>query len=69
MSYDNSDLGLLTLAEAATILRVSKRTLLRMIQKKDIPAFKVGGQWRLREVVFRKWVSKLEEGEKKHEAR
>jgi len=50
------ELRLLTLEEAAEILQVSKRTLLRMIQKKEVPAFKVGGQWRIRESQFRKWV-------------
>ncbi len=49
-----------TLAEAAGILRVSKRTLIRMIQLKNIPALKVGGQWRIRESRFRKWVEQKE---------
>ena len=47
---------LLTLARAAAILQVSKRTLLRMIREKDLPAFKVGGQWRIRESQLKKWV-------------
>ncbi|MBI3000051.1 MAG: helix-turn-helix domain-containing protein [Deltaproteobacteria bacterium] len=47
---------LITLAEAASLLQVSKRTLLRMIQKKEVPAFKVGGQWRIRESQFKEWV-------------
>jgi excisionase family DNA binding protein len=50
----------LTLAEAATILQVSKRTILRMIQKKDVPALKVGGQWRLRESQLKKWAEEKE---------
>jgi excisionase family DNA binding protein len=49
-------LKLLTLAEAATILKISKRTLHRMIQQQDIPAFKVGGQWRILESKFNEWV-------------
>ena len=56
------ELRLLTLEVAAEILQVSKRTLLRMIQKKDVPAFKVGGQWRIRESQFRKWVEQKENG-------
>jgi excisionase family DNA binding protein len=50
------ELKLLTLSEAAAILQISKRTLLRMIQQGDVPAFKVGGQWRIRESQFRKWI-------------
>jgi len=50
------ELRLLTLETAAEILQVSKRTLLRMIQKREVPAFKIGGQWRIRESQFRKWV-------------
>jgi len=50
------ELKLLTLFEAASMLQISKRTLLRMIQQGDVPAFKVGGQWRIRESQFRKWV-------------
>jgi len=60
MSNDHSELRLLTLTEAAAILQVSKRTLIRMIQQKEMPAFKVGGQWRIRESQFRKWVEHKE---------
>ncbi len=60
MSNDHSELRVLTLTEAAAILQVSKRTLLRMIQQKEMPAFKVGGQWRIRESQFRKWVEHKE---------
>jgi excisionase family DNA binding protein len=54
------ELKLLTLLEAASILQISKRTLLRMIQQGEVPAFKVGGQWRIRESQFRKWVEQKE---------
>lgn len=62
MNNTQEELRLLTLEVAAEILQVSKRTLLRMIQKKDVPAFKVGGQWRIRESQFRKWVEHKENG-------
>ena len=47
---------MLTLAEVASILKISKRTLHRMIQHRQIPAFKVGGQWRLLESRIQEWV-------------
>lgn len=60
MSEEQMELRFLTLAEAAIILQVSKRTILRMIQKKEVPALKVGGQWRLRESQLRRWAEEKE---------
>jgi len=60
MGNTQEEFRLLTLEAAAEILQVSKRTLMRMIQKKEVPAFKVGGQWRIRESQFRKWVENKE---------
>lgn len=54
------ELRLLTLSEAASILQVSTRTLQRMIRQKDLPALKVGGQWRIRESRLAKWVERKE---------
>ena len=62
MGNTQEEFRLLTLEAAAEILQVSKRTLIRMIQKKEVPAFKVGGQWRIRESQFRKWVENKENG-------
>ena len=62
MGNTQEEFRLLTLEAAAGILQVSKRTLMRMIQKKEVPAFKVGGQWRIRESQFRKWVENKENG-------
>ena len=56
----DSTIKLLTLAEAAVILKISKRTLHRMIQNRQIPAFKVGGQWRILESRFQEWVQEEE---------
>ena len=57
---DPTSIKLLTLAEAASILKISKRTLHRMIQNRQIPAFKVGGQWRILESRFQEWVQEEE---------
>jgi excisionase family DNA binding protein len=51
---------LLTLSEAADLLQVSTRTLQRMIRNSQLPAFKVGGQWRVREAQLRQWVENRE---------
>lgn len=60
MSNPQEEIRLLSLAAAARILQISKRTLLRMIQGKEIPGFKVGGQWRIRESQLKKWVERKE---------
>jgi excisionase family DNA binding protein len=60
MKKPDTVIKLLTLAEAATILKISKRTLHRMIQHRQIPAFKVGGQWRILESRFQEWVQEEE---------
>jgi len=62
MDYKLDNIRLLTLDEAATLLHVSKRTLQRMIKTRELPAFKVGGQWRLRESQLRQWVENRETG-------
>jgi excisionase family DNA binding protein len=60
---------LLTLSEAASLLQVSTRTLQRMIRGGQLPAFKVGGQWRLRETQLRQWVESREIAPAKAEQR
>lgn len=56
MDNDIETLRLLTLPEAAELLHVSTRTLQRMIRRNELPAFKVGGQWRVRESQLTKWI-------------
>jgi len=54
-------LSLLTLKEAAELLRLSGRTVHRMLKRKELPAFKVGGQWRVRESHLAQWMQDLHE--------
>lgn len=56
MNESIESLRLLTLPEAAELLHVSTRTLQRMIRRNELPAFKVGGQWRLRESQLTRWI-------------
>jgi excisionase family DNA binding protein len=56
MANTSVELKFLTLEQAAKILQVSKRTLHRLIRSKQMPGLKIGGQWRIRESEFRKWV-------------
>jgi excisionase family DNA binding protein len=56
MTHSNANHVFLTLKEAAAMLQVSKRTLQRLIQRKEMPGLKIGGQWRIPESRFMKWV-------------
>ena len=37
---------ILTIPEVASLLKVAEKTVYGLAQKGDLPAFKVGGQWR-----------------------
>ena len=61
MENNPEPLKLLTSEETAKLLQVSRRTVERMINRKDLPAFKVGGQWRIHESILVKWLEDLQE--------
>ena len=61
MENSTEPLKFLTVEETAELLQVSRRTLQRMIHRKDLPAFKVGGQWRIHENALAKWLNGLHE--------
>lgn len=58
---------ILTLDEVAAYLKTSKRTVYRLAQNGDIPAFKLGGTWRLRRSELDRWIT--DSIKKKPEAR
>ena len=60
MENDLHALHFMTLAEVAKLMHLSKRTVLRMIQSKNFPAFKVGGQWRISETQLVQWIKSRE---------
>ena len=61
MENNLEPLKFLTLEETAELLHLSRRTLQRMIHRKELPAFKVGGQWRVHPNQLAKWLEELEE--------
>ncbi len=61
MENDPDQLRLLTLRETAELLKLSRRTVMRMVMRKELPAFKVGGQWRVNESRLTKWMQGLHE--------
>ena len=47
---------ILTLPEVALLLKIAEKTVYSMAQKSQLPAFKVGGQWRFRRVDIDQWI-------------
>ena len=47
---------LLTIAEVADRLRVDQKTIRRWIDAKELPAFKLGRQWRISEQNLRQFL-------------
>ncbi|MBB3525942.1 helix-turn-helix domain-containing protein [Rhizobium sp. NZLR1b] len=50
---------ILTLPEVAQLLKVAERTVYTMAQKGQLPAFKVGGQWRFQRIEIDQWIEQL----------
>ncbi len=47
---------LLTVAQVAEYLSVDKFTIYRLIAAKQLPAFKVGNQWRFKKSLIERWL-------------
>ena len=50
--------NLLTTAQVADYLKVDKFTVYRLVTQKNIPAFKVGNQWRFNKEMIDAWLLK-----------
>lgn len=53
----DTDGEILTLEEVAEYLKAGKRTVYRLAQKGEIPAFKLGGTWRFRRSELDSWIA------------
>jgi len=47
----------MTVAEAATLLRIGERTAYKLVRSGRLPAVKVGSQWRIERRAFEAWVA------------
>ncbi|WP_440144288.1 methylation-associated defense system helix-turn-helix domain-containing protein MAD1 [Bradyrhizobium canariense] len=52
---------ILTLPEVAQLLKVAEKTVYTMAQKRQLPAFKVRGQWRFKRVDIDRWIEQQKE--------
>jgi excisionase family DNA binding protein len=48
----------LTIKDISVILKLAEKTVYSMAQDRELPAFKVRGQWRMRRVDFDKWIAR-----------
>lgn len=46
---------ILTVKEAADYLKVSPQTMYRLLQRRQIPGFRVGSDWRIDREVLDRW--------------
>ena len=56
MARDSNNNQVLIIHEVADYLRVAEKTVYRLLAKKDIPAFKVGGSWRFKKDTLDQWI-------------
>ena len=49
---------LLTAADVAAWLKLNIETVYDLIAKEQLPAFKIGGQWRFQEAQVREWLAR-----------
>lgn len=47
---------ILTLPEVAALLRIAEKTVYGLAQRGQVPAFKVGGQWRFSRDAIQTWI-------------
>jgi excisionase family DNA binding protein len=64
----DTDGEILTLDEVAAYLKAGKRTVYRLAQKGEIPAFKLGGTWRFRRSELDLWIAESINMKKQPEA-
>lgn len=56
---------LLTLEEVAKYLNVDRFTVYRLLAQKELPAFKVGNQWRFKREMIEAWLLQNANGPRK----
>lgn len=51
----------MTLEEVAAFLKVHPSTIYRLLRRNEIPAFKMGSDWRFNQESIERWVQEREE--------
>jgi|APCry1669193181_1035450.scaffolds.fasta_scaffold110496_2 excisionase family DNA binding protein len=56
MSSTAGNVEIMTIREVADYLKVTERTIYRLLSAKRLPGFKVGGSWRFKMVDIDLWI-------------
>lgn len=54
---DMNENDMLTIAQVATFLKLHELTVRRLAREGELPAFKIGRQWRIKRDLLEKWIS------------
>jgi excisionase family DNA binding protein len=60
--FDEMKSRVLTVQEVSTYLRVHPSTIYRMLKKNQLPAFRVGSDWRFTVEAIDRWRASVETG-------
>ena len=58
VTHDIVKRRVLTIPEVSEYLRVSRQTIYRMLRRGDIPAFRIGGDWRFNIEDLEHWIGR-----------
>ena len=47
---------ILTISEVAELLKIAEKTVYVLAQRREVPGFKVGGQWRFSRAAINSWI-------------
>jgi len=64
VTHDIEKRKVLTIPEVSEYLRVSRQTIYRMLRRGDIPAFRIGGDWRFNIEDLERWIEKESQARK-----
>lgn len=53
-------MAVLVLEEAAAYLKISPTTVYRLLKRRELPAFKIGSEWRFNSESLDRWVREQE---------
>ena len=58
MSKEKLNLEILTVKQLAEYLQLDEHTIYRLARKGEIPALKIGAEWRFKKDLIDKWIEK-----------
>jgi excisionase family DNA binding protein len=62
MDFDGVRAHVMTVQDVSTYLRVHPSTIYRLLKRNELPAFRVGSDWRFNVEAIDRWRAQMEEG-------